>query len=113
MGSIDGKKIQWERSKESLTGNTKYSKATDLISISKSSDKNLSETINLPLISYYGTMRLWQDPKASKTNPLKLSQNKPSRTDGYKHCVDPRIGLKELVSWFSRQEWQSFQMGKA
>ncbi|MDX7992173.1 AAA family ATPase [Xenorhabdus littoralis] len=112
MGSIGSKKIQWERSKESLTGNTRYSKATDLISISKNSDKNLSESINLPLISYYGTMRLWQDPKASKTIPLKLSSNKPSRTDGYKHCVDPRIGLKELVSWFAKQEWQSFQMGK-
>ncbi|MDE9535102.1 AAA family ATPase [Xenorhabdus bovienii] len=112
MGNINGKKIQWERSKESLTGNTRYGKATDLISISKSSDKKLSEEINLPLISYYGTMRLWQDPKASKANPLELSSNKPSRTDGYKHCVDPRIGLKELVSWFARQEWQSFQLGK-
>lgn len=58
-------------------------------------------------------MRLWQDPRASKVKPsTKPSKSKPSRLDGYKHSVDPRIALKELVAWFARQEWEAFQLGK-
>ncbi|HEJ9488154.1 TPA: AAA family ATPase [Proteus mirabilis] len=113
QGIINGKIIHWERSKESPKGNTRYGNANELISIAKNYDSSLSEDILLPLISYYGTMRLWQDPKASKFKiSLTKSSGKPSRLDGYKHCVDPRIALKELVAWFARQEWQAFQNGQ-
>ena len=47
-----------------------------------------------------------------KIRELTVSANKPSRLDGYKHCVDLRIALKELVAWFARQEWQAFQNNK-
>lgn len=111
-GTVNGQSINWERSKFSPTGNTRYGDASDLIAIAKLCDENLKDNILLPLISYYGTMRLWQDPKAKARLSLTKSANKPSRLDGYKHCVDPRIALKELISWFARQEWQSFQVGK-
>lgn len=112
-GVVKEQNIDWERSKDSPTGNTRYGNATSLTALAKRCDEQLSENINLPLISYYGTMRLWQDPKASKAKPsLTKSTAKPSRLDGYKHCVDPRIALKELVAWFARQEWQAFQEGK-
>ncbi|MGK0269579.1 MAG: putative ATP-binding protein involved in virulence [Cocleimonas sp.] len=111
-GSVKEKAISWERSKESPTGNTRYGNAGELTALAKECDKNLAEEISLPLISYYGTMRLWQDPRAVKPK-LDFSKNyKPSRLDGYKHCVDPRIASKELVTWFEKQEWQSFQDGK-
>ncbi|TFH89982.1 AAA family ATPase [Vibrio ouci] len=112
-GVVKEQKIEWERSKDSPKGNTRYGNASSLIALAKNCDERLSEDINLPLISYYGTMRLWQDPKASRAKPsLTKSTTKPSRLDGYKHCVDPRIALKELVAWFARQEWQAFQEGK-
>lgn len=112
-GVVQDQSVEWERSKDSPTGNTRYGNATSLTALAKRCDEQLSEDINLPLISYYGTMRLWQDPKASKVKPsLTKSTAKPSRLDGYKHCVDPRIALKELVAWFARQEWQAFQEGK-
>lgn len=112
-GVVQEKNLQWERSKDSPTGNTRYGNATSLTALAKLCDEQLSEEVNLPLISYYGTMRLWQDPKASKAKPsLTKSSSKPSRLDGYKHCVDPRIAQKELVAWFARQEWQAFQDGK-
>ncbi len=112
-GVVKEQSIDWERSKASPSGNTRYGEASELISLAKQCDENLERDILLPLISYYGTMRLWQDPKASKAKPsLTKSASKPSRLDGYKHCVDPRIGLKELVAWFARQEWQAYQVGK-
>ncbi len=112
-GSVKGKNISWERSKETPTGNTRYGNAGKLTSLAKQCDQQLAEEVSLPLISHYGTMRLWQDPRKSKSKPsLTATASKPSRLDGYKHCVDPRIALKELVAWFARQEWQSFQRGK-
>ena len=117
-GCVNGKSISWERSKDTPTGNTRYGHAVELTALAKECDKNLAKEISLPLISYYGTMRLWQDPRASKVKPsltkpsLTKASAKPSRLDGYKHCVDPRIASKELVTWFELQEWQSFQLGK-
>ncbi|MFT6188673.1 MAG: putative ATP-binding protein involved in virulence [Oleispira sp.] len=116
-GAVAKKEISWERSKETPSGNTRYGNAVELISLAKVLDKQLAEEVALPLISYYGTMRLWQDPKATKISsnkdkPTSTSPHKPSRLDGYKHCVDPRIATKELVIWFEKQEWQSFQQGK-
>lgn len=112
-GVVNGKNIDWERSKASPSGSTCYGEASDLIALAKECDSNLEKDVSLPLISYYGTMRLWQDPKAPKTTPSLIKSNsKPSRLDGYKHCVDPRIGLKELIAWFARQEWHAYQSGK-
>ncbi|AWX98611.1 ATPase [Marinomonas primoryensis] len=111
-GRINNLPLYWERSKASANGNTKYGQAADFIQFAKESSKKLDEEFPLPLISYYGTMRLWQDPRASKAKPSITNSSKPSRLDGYKHCVDPRIALKELVVWFAKQEWQSFQLGK-
>lgn len=112
-GVVNGKSIAWERSKDSPTGNTRYGNAVDLTALAKECDKNLAGEISLPIISYYGTMRLWQDPRASKVKAsLTTVSTRPSRLDGYKHCVDPRIASKELVAWFARQEWQSFQLGQ-
>ncbi|MCK7411602.1 MULTISPECIES: AAA family ATPase [Enterobacteriaceae] len=112
-GVVENENVTWERSKASQGGNTRYGNASELIALAKRCDADLTADISLPLISYYGTMRLWQDPKASRTNPVQTrSAGKPSRLDGYKHCVDPRIGLKELVAWFARQEWQAYQAGK-
>ena len=111
-GQINSTQIYWERSKESPTGNTRYGLANELIDIAKNQEQSLTQNIDLPLLGYYGTMRLWQDPRAAKTKAKLQSSSKPSRLDGYKHSVDPRIAVKELVKWFAKQEWLSFQQGQ-
>ena len=116
-GSVNNNDISWERSKESPTGNTRYGNAGELTSLARQCDQQLSEEIPLPLISYYGTMRLWQDPRAAKSSrnkktPIFSDNVKPSRLDAYNHSVDPRIASKELVAWFAKQEWQAFQLGQ-
>lgn len=111
-GYIKEQLVSWERSKASPTGNTRYGQATELITQAKLCDEKLDSEINLPLIGYYGTMRLWQDPRASKAKINFEKGNKPSRLDGYKHSVDPRIAVREMVNWFAKQEWRAFQQGK-
>lgn len=111
-GSVDNNKVTWERSKETPTGSTRFGSAVDLIVSAKNHNASLSKNITLPLLGYYGTMRLWQDPSAVKANATQIKTDKPSRLDGYKHSVDPRIAAKELVTWFAKQEWQAFQQGQ-
>jgi predicted ATP-binding protein involved in virulence len=111
-GSIGDNNITWERSKETPTGNTRYGLAGDIVNMAKQQDKALAEDIELPLLGYYGTMRLWQDPSKTKTKVSLSKTDRPSRLDGYKHSVDPRIAAKELVKWFAKQEWRAFQQGQ-
>lgn len=72
------------------------------------------QAIKLPLISYYGTGRLWlllreqgkvQDP------PTSLLKQQLSRLDGYKTSVDPYLSVSALTEWIARQSWLSFQQG--
>ncbi|WP_394166057.1 AAA family ATPase [Neptunomonas phycophila] len=111
-GYVNERLVSWERSKASPTGNTRYGQATELIDQAKLCDSSLDSETDLPLIGYYGTMRLWQDPRASKAKISLEKGNKPSRLDGYKHSVDPRIAVREMVNWFAKQEWRAFQQGK-
>ncbi len=111
-GRVNNVQVSWERSKESPTGNTRYGKASELIEQAKHCDAEQDLEQNLPIIGYYGTMRLWQDPRDYKEKPDLENKDKPSRLDGYKHSVDPRIAVKELVRWFAKQEWRAFQQGK-
>lgn len=119
QGTVFDKNISWERSKESENGNVRYGKASDLISLAKEADKKLraDNIVTLPLIAYYGTMRLWQEPRKLKQEstiqgPEALSQQeKTSRLTGYRHSVDPRISVRNLVSWFAKEAWATFQNG--
>ncbi len=112
-GVLNGSQIEWERSKESSSGNTRYGNAVELISIAKEISVNLDSGLNLPLICSYGTMRLWQDPKQyGVTSDTSEKGLKPSRLDGYRHSVDPRISVSRVVRWFADEEWMSFQNGK-
>lgn len=60
--------------------------------------------INLPVLAYYGTCRLW-----NKKNTLK--KGIPSRTDGYRWSLDSFVDFEELKEWFKKQELIQLQKG--
>jgi predicted ATP-binding protein involved in virulence len=119
IGMIDGNQVAWSRTKESETGVTRYGESKALIAKAEEADLliRLGKIQTLPLIAYYGTMRLWQEPKKllgeSRIDGPEALMDKAtlSRLDGYRHSVDPRISVKNLIGWFARQEWVRFQSG--
>jgi predicted ATP-binding protein involved in virulence len=119
-GHVMGQSVHWVRSKDSETGKTRYGQASQLINLAKQADEcvRLGKETTLPLISYYGTMRLWQEPKdfqkLSRVNkPEHLSNpHKLSYFEGYRLSVDPRISIAAQVAWFARQAWITFQEGE-
>lgn len=56
------------------------------------------EDVDLPIIAYYGTGRLWR--KIKKTTTLKESY---ARSFGYHDCLNPNSNYKEFEEWFLEQ----------
>lgn len=97
-GVVNNINISWERSLESAEGRTRKLNALEIEQISKDIDTEIRENkqVALPLISYYGTERLWQNPKQTKQKKLRAN----NRFSGYENSVDSRIDKFSIIEWF-------------
>ncbi len=91
--------ITWQRSLESSHGRTTQKHAAKIVELSKHIDEEIrnQQPVTLPIISYYGTERLWQDPR--QMEPKRVSN---TRFDGYSNSVDSRIDKNKFISWFRK-----------
>jgi predicted ATP-binding protein involved in virulence len=115
-GSIGCEATVWRRSLNGPGGRTTRSGAAEIKTLAEQATRAVREgqPINLPLISYYGTGRLWLVPREQgqvKEPPSNLLNKQQSRLDGYKTSVDPRLSVSALSQWVARQSWLSFQQG--
>jgi predicted ATP-binding protein involved in virulence len=113
-GLVQENPIDWVRSLNSPNGRTTYVKATHIKQLASEADQAVRKgrDVNLPLISYYGTGRLWQEPRESFTvsDPIKVAnKEEQSRFSGYSNSVDPRLSVSELTRWIARQSWIAYQ----
>lgn len=117
QGRVADIDMNWERSLESSAGKTHFRHASDIKALAAQHDQAVrdGEDVLLPLISYYGTGRLWQEPRAEsqvKGTQKLIGKKTTSRLDGYLNSVTPRISTKELVLWIARQSWAGYQQGR-
>jgi hypothetical protein len=115
-GSIIHERYLWRRSLNGPGGRTTRIGAAGIKKLAEQATRAVREgqSINLPLISYYGTGRLWLVPREQgqvKEPPSSLLTKQLSRLDGYKTSVDPRLSVSVLTQWLARQSWLSFQQG--
>jgi predicted ATP-binding protein involved in virulence len=115
-GSISHERYLWRRSLNGPGGRTTCIGAAGIKKLAEQATRAVREgqSINLPLISYYGTGRLWLVPREQgqvKEPPSSLLTKQLSRLDGYKTSVDPRLSVSALTKWLARQSWLSFQQG--
>ncbi len=113
-GAICKQNMTWSRSLRSPRGRTTYGDAVEVKRLGEWTQAAIQAgaAITLPLISYYGTGRLWNVPrnKAEVRGADELaSAAKRSRLSAYDNSVDPRLSVSELVSWIAREEWRAFQ----
>lgn len=116
-GYVNDLSMSWERSLESPAGKTHFRYASDIKALAATQDQAVrdGQDVLLPLISYYGTGRLWQEPRAEsqiKGSQRLVGKKVTSRLDGYLNSVTPRISTKELVLWIARQSWAGYQQGR-
>ena len=107
-GEIDNKNISWTRNLNSLKGRGSLAAAKDLTSIAaqyQARMRNGDSTLNLPIISYYGTGRLWAQHKEKKNDTF----DKNNRSNGYIDSLDGASNDKMMKKWFKKMTIQQYQ----
>ena len=106
---LDNYNVKWVRSLNSESGNTTVKEARELTNISKGVQNRImtgDKSLNLPLISYYGTGRLYAQKKEKK-NIKSLTEFK--RQVGYVDCMAAESNEKLMLNWFQIQTLKSLQ----
>ena len=97
--------LQWRDSIKKGTNSKGDASTAELTNqYAKSMQKKVfegKEQINLPLIAYLGTGRLWyQSRYSSEAADVVLSKTEYSRTSGYLNCLSQGSSLKHFVDWY-------------
>lgn len=106
---IDKQNIRWIRSLNSESGKTTIKDAGELTSIAKKVQNQImmgDKELVLPLISYYGTGRLYAQKK-EKRNMKSLTEFK--RQVGYVDGMAAESNDKLMLNWFQTQTLKSLQ----
>ena len=111
-GEFCGKKIEWSRSRNTENGTTTYGDAVELTEIAKAlanGVKTGDTTVELPVLAYYSTARLWAKKK-EKRESTKLDLN--SRFTGYLDCLDSMNNEKLMRKWLEQMTYIELQRGE-
>jgi predicted ATP-binding protein involved in virulence len=110
-GEVDGRAIRWKRSLVTPTGRTTSFGAASIKGISAALDAAVraGEPVTLPLVGYYGTGRLWLQPRDRSPRSAKNGKVDLSRFEGYRDAIDPRCSPRDLVRWIQRQDYAAYQ----
>lgn len=113
-GSIDGQWIEWQRTLATGDSRTSYGGARRLRDVATKADVAVrrGEPVILPVIAYYGSGRLWLEPRDSSIKQASTAQAKLSRFEGYRDSIDSRVSPRELVRWLDRQGRISYEEGR-
>lgn len=129
-GVVMGRSIQWTRELEGAR--TKWVKARSIKTEAEKAVAKMQSSVpvTLPLISYYGTGRLWQEPRdvrtqreqspgeasglpfqevASSESSEDLAEDFASRLAGYRYSIDPRCSPRDLLRWLRLEQLVALQ----
>lgn len=106
---LNQKNMIWIRSLNSESGRTTIKDASELTGLAKKAQNQImtgDKSLVLPLISYYGTGRLYAQKK-EKRNQKSLTEFK--RQVGYVDCMAAESNEKLMLNWFQMQTLKSLQ----
>ena len=99
------KDINWRRALGSEKGRTTTKDARALSSIAAEAYRAVTKQANptLPFLSYYGTGRLWAEPRNVERGQRR------SRFDAYRNSHEPRVSSANLLDWVHRERFKEFE----
>ena len=106
---LNQQNTKWIRSLNSESGKTTIKDAGELTDLAKKAQNQImtgDKSLVLPLISYYGTGRLYAQKK-EKRNLKSLTEFK--RQVGYVDCMAAESNEKLMLNWFQMQTLKSLQ----
>jgi predicted ATP-binding protein involved in virulence len=99
--TFDDMPVKWQRQRNTVKGGTTQVKALSLLAQRLQKNVQDNHPVNLPLLSYYGTERLWTHKRL--TESANSSGNPDSRFDGYQNCLDPQSSYAAFASWLRKE----------
>ena len=109
MCSIYGKNVNIKRVRQNAN-------TTTMTKLLKNENKELFEIVKLfekdnskilPIISYHGTGRLWEQEKKQSSSMENLT-----RYDGYKDCLNAKSNYRNFIAWFEKLDRHSYNIKK-
>lgn len=112
-GELGAAGLYWSRSKNSDGGTTTRADASQLIDIARAHQADVRTPpahgpVDLPLIAYYGTGRLWPASAGQGARDPKQT----SRTEGYQDALNPHSDQARLAGWMKQRELGQLQRYK-
>lgn len=111
VGDIDGKEVAWSRSLNSAKGRGSLASAKELTAIAGKYQERMrrgDKGLMLPIISYYGTGRLWEQHWEKKDDTFE----KNNRSNGYTDSLDGAANDNLMLKWFQKMTIQQLQRGQ-
>ncbi len=111
-GDVGGEMATWERRLNSPKSRTTRQNASEIQSIANEMVDQVEngEPVTLPVVSYYGTGRLWVQKRQTGNGHRRLSPEKPgSRLRGYRDALSPASDEKRVLAWFKAHEMGAIQ----
>lgn len=111
VGEINEKEITWQRELYGLKNRTTSFKAISLKKYAQSLDENirLGNNVNLPILAYYATGRLFDEAKDTEKGKEKLQI--ASRFRAYERCLEAKSTYKQFLKWYRGKELSKIQKG--
>jgi predicted ATP-binding protein involved in virulence len=108
-GEVLGKNLNWQRELTGPHNKTTFIKARNIKELSNNVQEQVrgGKDIDLPIIVYYSTERLWRERAETSKNI-----NLPSRFRGYYNGLRPTSSLKFFLKWFKEKEMAAIQHKK-
>lgn len=110
-GLVDGEEVHWQRELRSRTSHT-VTTAPRLRQIAEARRAGLATdaAVELPVIAYYGTGRLWVQKREREARLQDLG----SILEGYQACLEPASDHKLLEAWMAwREQVRLQEIGRA
>lgn len=109
-GSLLGQTLTWARELTSPGGRTTTKETTALRALTQSAAALIQSgrPIELPVLAYYGTQRLWVMSKATDAK-----RGIGSRLDGYINCLSPSSNFRLMAEWIYQQTLADVQSGES
>ena len=109
-GEINHQKLKWTRELNGIKNRTTSLKANSIKQLAQDFDSKIrkGEQINLPLLVYYATGRLF-DKIRNKELEKKEKRQIASRFRSYDRCLDAKSTYKQFVRWFKGKELAKIQ----
>lgn len=110
-GEVAGERMSWKRTLATPTGRTTSIGAAAIKAAAARLDAGVRDgaPVTLPLAAYYGTGRLWLQPRDRSSTRAVRGKQELSRFEGYRDAIDPRCSPRDLTRWIERQDYAAYQ----